>query len=72
MINFGNSILDCGNVPQIDFGTLTLEDPANSTYGAAASVNCDIGFVTLNGTVFCLDTGQWDNATCSAKGKFAY
>ena len=45
-----------------------LDDSGNTTYGASASVNCDSGFETVTPTILCLDSGDWENATCIAKG----
>ncbi|XP_053400559.1 sushi, von Willebrand factor type A, EGF and pentraxin domain-containing protein 1-like [Mercenaria mercenaria] len=58
---------DCGPVPEIAFGTTTLIDDNNTTYGASAYLTCDTGFETNVSNVMCQNSGLWETAVCKAK-----
>ncbi|XP_053378736.1 uncharacterized protein LOC123527322 [Mercenaria mercenaria] len=45
---------ECGVLPNITDGTLTLVDATNSSYGATAGVVCNTGYETNTPTVACL------------------
>ncbi|XP_060560575.1 sushi, von Willebrand factor type A, EGF and pentraxin domain-containing protein 1-like [Ruditapes philippinarum] len=58
-------ILNCEAVPVIANGQVTLTQDGNTTFGAIANVSCSIGYNATVDTILCLDTGEWDNATCT-------
>lgn len=45
-----------------------LTDSTNTTYGAAANVTCDTGFIPDTTTITCLPSGLWQDANCSIAG----
>ncbi|KAL4233046.1 calcium ion binding [Mactra antiquata] len=55
---------DCGSVLNITYGVISLDDPNNSTYGSTASLHCDIGYMTDTDRIYCLQTGEWEIASC--------
>jgi hypothetical protein len=59
---------DCGDVPFINDGNIFLQEEGNSSYGALAKVTCNTGYNTTSDTIQCLDTGEWDNRTCTIVG----
>ncbi|XP_052808065.1 sushi, von Willebrand factor type A, EGF and pentraxin domain-containing protein 1-like, partial [Mya arenaria] len=58
---------DCGSVETISNGQIDLNDPSNTTYGAAANVTCESGFDASIDQVTCLSNGSWSEALCSPK-----
>ncbi|XP_052810466.1 uncharacterized protein LOC128238516 isoform X1 [Mya arenaria] len=58
---------DCGPVELIPNGQIDLNDPSNTTYGAAANITCEPGFDASIDQVTCLSNGSWSNASCSPK-----
>jgi hypothetical protein len=59
---------DCGDVPFINDGNIVLQEEGKSSYGALAKVTCNTGYNTTSDTIQCLNTGEWDNATCTIVG----
>ncbi|XP_060580503.1 sushi, von Willebrand factor type A, EGF and pentraxin domain-containing protein 1-like [Ruditapes philippinarum] len=59
------TVVDCGDVPFINDGNIFLQEEGNSSYGALAKVTCNTGYNTTSDTIQCLDTGEWDNRTCT-------
>ncbi|XP_060560780.1 sushi, von Willebrand factor type A, EGF and pentraxin domain-containing protein 1-like [Ruditapes philippinarum] len=59
-----NTFADCGTVPLINGGSITLNQAGNSSYGALAEVRCNTGYNTTLPTIECGDNGKWDNTTC--------
>ncbi|XP_053397667.1 natural killer cells antigen CD94-like [Mercenaria mercenaria] len=57
-------LLDCGTLPAITNGNITLDDSTNTTVGATATVDCDVGYNPTTTIMTCLDTGQWESADC--------
>ncbi|XP_052810469.1 uncharacterized protein LOC128238517 isoform X2 [Mya arenaria] len=58
---------DCGSVETISNGQIDLNDPSNTTYGAAANVTCESGFDASIDQVTCISNGSWSEALCSPK-----
>ncbi|XP_060580506.1 uncharacterized protein LOC132737264 [Ruditapes philippinarum] len=58
-------LLVCEAVPDIANGQITLTQVGNTTYGAIANVSCSTGYNATVYTLLCLDTGEWDTATCN-------
>ncbi|XP_060560466.1 sushi, von Willebrand factor type A, EGF and pentraxin domain-containing protein 1-like [Ruditapes philippinarum] len=58
------NLIDCETVPVIANGQITLKQDGNTTYGAIANVSCSTGYNATVDVILCLDTGEWDNATC--------
>lgn len=63
-------ISDCGDVPIIMNSLVTLDNPGTATYGSTATVSCTPGYETENTTIYCLETGKWENNSCSLTGEF--
>ena len=59
---------DCGDVPEIEHGNITLYD--NTTYGSQANVSCNPGFTAEPSNITCQISGHWDNVTCIRTGIF--
>ncbi|XP_053378413.1 sushi, von Willebrand factor type A, EGF and pentraxin domain-containing protein 1-like isoform X2 [Mercenaria mercenaria] len=55
---------DCGAVSNISNGTVTLDITDQTTYQSTASVNCSVGYETVNKTITCLATGTWSASEC--------
>lgn len=64
-------ISDCGNVPIIMNSIVTLDNDT-TTYGSTATVSCTSGYETEKTTIYCLETGEWENNSCSLLGEFIY
>lgn len=62
-------LLDCGSVPTVLHGNVTLNNPLNTTYGAEATVSCDPGYNTTLSTLICKANAAWDVPTCTVIGK---
>lgn len=60
----------CGRVPDMDKGTVTLEDPSNTKAGATASVKCNYGFKALTLSITCLQNGEWETPVCKKISMF--
>ena len=69
---FVSNLTDCGHLPQISNGTLSL---TGTTYGNTATYVCARGF-DINGktmrTLICQADGNWSGKTpvCNIKGLF--
>ncbi|XP_045195596.2 uncharacterized protein LOC123551036 [Mercenaria mercenaria] len=61
--------IDCGNVPRIANGMVTLVDNQNTKYGALANVTCSEGFESDSNNITCLVSGQWSQILCTSKGE---
>ncbi|XP_045195605.2 uncharacterized protein LOC123551040 isoform X2 [Mercenaria mercenaria] len=59
--------LDCEDKYNISNGYLSPRDVNNTGKGSLADVSCDAGYETNKTYVSCLETGHWENATCSPK-----
>ena len=61
---------DCKGPPQPNNGQVKLIYPGVTTYGATASVSCNIGFEhSGNEIIWCRADGAWTiPATCNFKG----
>jgi hypothetical protein len=49
-------------------GHFQLAADGNTTYGASASVSCNIGYIAMVQQVTCKATGLWENAQCVPVG----
>ena len=61
-------ILDCGDPPGVENGSITLFDPSNTSLAATATLTCNQGYNTSLTTLRCGENGNWDNATCILAG----
>ena len=61
-------ISDCGNLPNIDSGTIKLVEEDLTTFRANATVECVNGYETENETIACLASGTWQSTSCTIKG----
>ncbi|KAL4233049.1 CUB and sushi domain-containing protein 1 [Mactra antiquata] len=63
-------IIDCGNVTDIDFGNITLNEANTTTYldNAKATVTCDIGHQATNENISCQGDGTWEDTSCEIIG----
>ncbi|XP_060578444.1 sushi, von Willebrand factor type A, EGF and pentraxin domain-containing protein 1-like [Ruditapes philippinarum] len=62
------SLKDCGYPPNISFGDIILHNNSITTVGATASVKCASTYVPSKTTVTCMDTGEWEHASCDFQG----
>ena len=67
-------IIDCGDPPTPDHGTVTLSIPGNTKFGATATQACKPGYDLYSGTVniSCDVDGSWSAppAICSLRGTY--
>jgi hypothetical protein len=61
--------LDCNTPDTINNGSIQLDVSDSTTYGSTASVSCDTGFDRSRASISCLASGEWQNATCTIRGK---
>ncbi|XP_053379254.1 uncharacterized protein LOC123528183 isoform X2 [Mercenaria mercenaria] len=61
------TVKDCGSSISVAFGSASLDDINNSTYGAAADVTCIQGYEGSKAMITCLSTGSWDTVNCTPK-----
>ena len=65
-------IIDCGDPPPPDHGTVTLTSPGNTKFGSTATQACKPGYDFHSGTVniYCGTDGSWSSppAICSLRG----
>jgi hypothetical protein len=64
-------IQECGDVPTVIKGSVTLLEEHNTTFSALANVICDTGYNASIGILQCLETGQWQTTKCHLLGKFS-
>ncbi|KAL4233048.1 Sushi [Mactra antiquata] len=59
-------IIDCGNVADINFGNITLNESNTTTYldNATATVTCNTGYQAINESISCQVDGKWEVASC--------
>ncbi|XP_052807926.1 receptor-type tyrosine-protein phosphatase eta-like [Mya arenaria] len=60
-------IKDCNSPPTFEHGTFKLDILNNTKFGATAKTTCDLGYDAANGTIYCLEKGQWTNDSCVIK-----
>ncbi|XP_045195609.2 sushi, von Willebrand factor type A, EGF and pentraxin domain-containing protein 1-like isoform X4 [Mercenaria mercenaria] len=60
-------LVDCEDKYNISNGYISSRDVNNTGKGSLADVSCDAGYETNKTYVSCLETGHWENATCSPK-----
>ncbi|XP_052810161.1 tyrosine-protein phosphatase 10D-like isoform X2 [Mya arenaria] len=58
---------DCNSPPTFEHGTFKLDILNNTKFGATAKTTCDLGYDAANGTIYCLEKGQWTNDSCVIK-----
>ncbi|XP_053396463.1 sushi, von Willebrand factor type A, EGF and pentraxin domain-containing protein 1-like isoform X5 [Mercenaria mercenaria] len=58
------SAKDCGNLREIQNGTISLTVINMTTYQSTAAVTCDAGFVASAEIISCQANGTWENASC--------
>ena len=63
-------IPDCGTLSTIDNGAYVLADSLNTTYGAPASVQCDMGYNSSVNAITCTENGTWSSTQCLAVGEY--
>ena len=61
-------ILACDKNITIPNGDLVPHDVNDTREGALANIICDTGYVPDRHTVKCLNTGNWENASCLSIG----
>jgi hypothetical protein len=61
-------IVDCGDLSEINNGSITLTDSNKSTYLSTATVDCDPGFRESIKVISCQANGQWQGAFCIIRG----
>lgn len=61
-------LLDCTPVPTLFNGNILLTDSSNTTYGAAANVTCDTGYISNTTSITCVPSGYWQGANCTIIG----
>ncbi|XP_060554933.1 sushi, von Willebrand factor type A, EGF and pentraxin domain-containing protein 1-like isoform X2 [Ruditapes philippinarum] len=57
-------VLDCGSLPNLDNGKLTLTTAGKTQKGATARVSCNNGYTKTDDIITCLNTGKWQNTSC--------
>jgi hypothetical protein len=62
-------VLDCGSIPNLDNGKLTLTTAGKTQKGATARVSCNKGYTKTDDIITCLNTGKWQNTSCDIVGK---
>ena len=71
---FYHSFTDCGSPPKPNHGTVALNMPGLTTYGATATQSCKTGY-TLSGdtVILCKSTGSWSaSVSCSIIGNHVF
>lgn len=63
---------DCGALPYLSNGHLTLHQPGNTTYEAIAKVSCSVGYVASSSEIICMLDGTWVTTSCFIVGKGNY
>jgi hypothetical protein len=59
---------ECGKLKKVKNGKATLDIKATSTVGSTASIRCKSGFEADREKITCLETGEWEEATCNKQG----
>ncbi|XP_060560945.1 sushi, von Willebrand factor type A, EGF and pentraxin domain-containing protein 1-like isoform X3 [Ruditapes philippinarum] len=59
---------ECGKLKKVKNGKATLDIKATSTVGSTASIRCKSGFEADRVKITCLETGEWEEATCNKQG----
>ncbi|XP_053396473.1 uncharacterized protein LOC123551041 isoform X2 [Mercenaria mercenaria] len=60
-------IPDCGNPPNIPYGSITLLEDGNTTYNSTARVTCQEGYKAKKQMVTCKERGRWESSSCEPK-----
>ena len=64
---------DCGSLPTLAHGQITLDETDMSTFNSSATQVCDTGYAasSQDSKIHCLETGQWPDPTvnCTRVGE---
>ncbi|KAL4233047.1 Sushi [Mactra antiquata] len=65
-------VIDCGDVADIDFGSINLNAINTTTYldNATARVTCNTGYQVINGNISCQVDGTWEDTSCEIIGTY--
>ncbi|XP_045162277.2 uncharacterized protein LOC123527074 isoform X2 [Mercenaria mercenaria] len=58
------TLADCGTVPDVVHGIVTLNNDNNTTFAATASVVCEKGYQPAKVSITCQASGMWETPLC--------
>ncbi|XP_053389035.1 uncharacterized protein LOC128552063 isoform X2 [Mercenaria mercenaria] len=58
------TLADCGTVPDVVNGNVTLNKDNNTTFAATASVACEEGYQPAKVSITCQASGKWETPLC--------
>jgi L-cysteine desulfidase len=60
--------LDCGPLPELNFGQYKLVNGTSTVFGSVANVICDSGYTSDKLVITCQSSAIWETAVCSING----